>query len=221
MSVVLPLVAAGVGSSFVAGVTGSLHCGLMCGPLACAATGGQGGRLTTVAWHAGRIGAYGLVGGLLGALGGSVAGALSVPVQGVLPWVMAAGLVVTALDLGKHLRPIPGVGRASRALARLGLRLGPTGRALALGAATPFLPCGLLYGLFLAALATASAAGGALVLVAFALGAVPALVAAQLGHHAVSRRWPRAEPLIRRVVPLTAAAILIVRAAQASNAACP
>lgn len=221
MTVVLPLVAAGVGSSFVAGLTGSLHCGLMCGPLACAGAQAGKSRLGAVAWHVGRIGAYAGVGAVLGALGGSVASALSVSAQRVLPFVMAVGLVATALDLGKHLRPLPGVGAISRVLARLGARLGPLGRALALGAATPFLPCGLLYGLFLAALATSSALGGALVLAAFSLGGAPALAAAQVGHGTLRARWPQLEPIVRRVVPLTAAAILIVRALQATDPACP
>ena len=106
-----------------------------------------------------------------------------VSVQPVLPWVMAAGLVITALDLAKHARPLPGVAAISRGLARLGAPLSPSARSFFLGAATPFLPCGLLYGLFLAAIATGSAWGGAAVLGAFSLGALPALGALQLGAH--------------------------------------
>lgn len=174
-----------------------------------------------VAWHLGRFSAYTGVGLLLGATGRIISLAVSFSVQPYLPWVMALGLVVTAFDLGKHLRPLPGVAQVSRALARAGARLPPWGRAAALGAATPFLPCGLLYGVFLAALATNSATGGALVMSAFALGAIPLLGAVQLGARSLDR-WPTAALVLRRVVPLVAAVVLIVRAvlAQQSAAQC-
>lgn len=212
----------GASSALVAGLTGSLHCGLMCGPLAGAAMGGSGpkGRLA-LAWHLGRIGAYTLVGLLLGLASQALSLAISFSVQPYLPWVMALGLIVTAFDLGNRLRPLPGVAQISRGLARASGRWPPWARAAALGAATPFLPCGLLYGIFLAALATNSAAGGALVMAAFSLGAIPLLVAVQLGARSLDR-WPTAALVLRRVVPLVAAVILIFRAvlAQQSAAQC-
>ena len=204
---------AGAASALVAGATGSLHCALMCGPLACAGlpVAGSDRRSAAVAWHVGRIIAYSFVGLLLGALGRGVSQGLMVSVQPVLPWVMALGLVITALDLAKHVKPLPGVAAISRALARAGATLPPPARSFLLGAATPFLPCGLLYGLFLAAIATGSAWGGALVLGAFSLGAVPALGAVQVGagRLTLSPRWTL---VARRVVPLLAAVMLIVRA---------
>jgi sulfite exporter TauE/SafE len=214
------MLVAGAASALVAGVTGSLHCGLMCGPLACAPVPRAGrGRVGVAAcWHLGRLAAYALVGAALGAVGAGVVLALTQRVQPWLPWVMAAGLVATAFDLGRHLKPLPGVGRAARLVARAGARWPPSGRAFALGATTALLPCGLLYGLFLAALATGSTVGGGLVLLAFSLGAVPALVAAQVGAQAWSR-WPGAAALARRVVPLTAAALLVARALLAGDTA--
>lgn len=208
-----PLLAwAGAVSALVAGLTGSLHCALMCGPLACAGLPRQGPKVkAAVAWHVGRLAAYGVVGLALGLLGRTVSSTLLVSVQPVLPWVMAAGLVITAFDLAKHVRPIPGVGHVSKALARAGAKLEPTTRTLLLGAATPFLPCGLLYGLFLAAIATGSPWGGAAVLFAFGLGGLPALAAVQVGAQRLSLS-PRASTWLRRVVPLAAAAVLIVRA---------
>ena len=213
LALATPLVIAGASSAAVAGVTGSLHCALMCGPLACAPLpkAGPQRKRAAVAWHLGRVLAYLSVGALLGGLGAGVARALTVSVQPYLPWVMAAGLVVTALDLARHVKPLPGVAGISRALARWGAKLPPSGRAFALGAATPFLPCGLLYGIFLAALATGSALGGAAVLGAFSLGAVPLLTGVQVGAQAWNR-WPAAANVLRRAVPLAAAILLIVRA---------
>lgn len=207
------LATAGALSALVAGATGSLHCALMCGPLACASlpADSPARRTAAVAWHLGRISAYTWVGVLLGALGAGVSRGLLVSVQPVLPWVMAAGLVITALDLAKHARPLPGVAWISRALVRAGSHFAPVTRSFLMGAATPFLPCGLLYGLFLAAIATGSAWGGAAVLGAFSLGAVPALGAVQAGAHRLTLS-PRLSVVVRRVVPLAAAGVLVVRA---------
>ncbi len=199
------LATAGALSALVAGVTGSLHCALMCGPLACSARG------SPIAWHMGRITAYSFVGLLLGALGRGVSSGLMVSVQPILPWVMAAGLVITALDLAKHARPLPGVARISGVLIRAGANVQPSTRSFLAGAATPFLPCGLLYGLFLAAIATGTPWGGAAVMGAFALGAVPAIAALQFGARRVTLS-PRLNVIARRVVPLAAAVVLVIRA---------
>jgi sulfite exporter TauE/SafE len=204
---------AGAVSALVAGATGSLHCALMCGPLAGAGLprSGPARRLAAVGWHGGRVTAYALVGFALGALGRSASQGLTLSVQPFLPWVMAAGLVITALDLARHARPLPGVAQVSRLLARAGPRASPATRSFLLGAATPFLPCGLLYGLFLAAVATGSPLGGAAVLGAFALGALPALAMVQLGAERLEAS-PRLAQVMRRAVPLAAAAVLIIRA---------
>lgn len=208
-----PLLWAGGAAAFAAGLTGSLHCTLMCGPLACAPlpAAGAGRRRAALAWHAGRLAAYLAVGAALGAAGGGLVKALAERVQPYLPWVMAVGLAATALELGRRLPALPGLTRAGRALAALGARTTPAGRALALGAATPLLPCGLLYGLFIAAVGAGSSAGGALVMGLFGVGSVPGLAAAQAGT-AWSGRYPRAERVLRRAVPLVAAAVLVFRA---------
>jgi sulfite exporter TauE/SafE len=211
-----PLVIAGAMSAFVAGATGSLHCALMCGPLACASLPANGRLTGAAAWHVGRLGGYTLVGALLGLVGTAVSSALTFSVTPWLPWVMAAGLIATALDLGKHLKPLPGIRHLSRLLVRSSGRVAAPLKPLLMGLATPFLPCGLLYGVFLAAMATSSALGGATILGAFGLGAVPALSAAQAGS-GLWQRWPTVSWALRRAVPLFAAGVLIWRAVQAAT----
>jgi sulfite exporter TauE/SafE len=67
------------------------------------------------------------------------------------------------------------------------------------------------------AVAAGSATIGAGVMGAFALGAVPALIAAQLSAQALAR-LPRAAALaVQRGLPLLAALVLIYRAALASS----
>lgn len=203
--------AASAAGAFTLGLTGSLHCLVMCGPLACASLPAGGSRWrASLAYQGARLVAYGAVGAALGALGRGATRALSVSTQPSLPWLMAAALVVSALGLGKRLPPIPGLSRLSGALARRSARFSPPFRAAAIGALTPLLPCGLLYGTFAVALAAGGVGGGALVLGAFAVGGLPALLAAQAG---LWRQRPRrVELLLQRGVPLLAAAVLVYRA---------
>jgi uncharacterized protein len=214
---------ASVTGAFAAGFGGSLHCLLMCGPLACAAAekgsrgGGPSPLLRGAAWHAARIAGYAAVGGLLGLLGKSVSTWLSTSVQPYLPWLVALGLVASAFDWARGLPAIPGLRKVSTGLARVSSRVTPLARSALLGLATPFLPCGLLYGLFLAAAATASLPAGALFMAAFALGAVPAFVLLQSGGGSLAR-WPRLVPVLRRGIPLVAAAVVVWRALAAAGA---
>jgi hypothetical protein len=201
-------VAAALGA-LTAGASGSLHCALMCGPLACA--GGGGSRSAALAWHLGRLGSYSLLGAALGAFG---LGALHTALSGLTPvltWVMALGLVLSAFDLSRFLRPLPGVRTVSAWVFERSAAFAPPLRAGAIGAVTPLLPCGLVYGMALSALASGSAWRGGLVMFAFALGALPALGLAQLQLH-VLRSPPRAFEVVRRVAPLVAAAVLVWRA---------
>jgi len=166
-----------------------------------------------VTWMAGipSSSSHALVGGLLGALGQGVAATLTLRVEPVLPWLMAAGLVASAFEVGRHLPALPWLARASRGLARAAVGLDPTTRAGLFGAATPLLPCGLLYGMFLAAVATGSGPAGAGMMLLFALGGVPALAGTQASA-GLGERFPTASRFLRRAVPLAAAAVLVWRA---------
>ncbi|MCE9667627.1 sulfite exporter TauE/SafE family protein [Myxococcus stipitatus] len=206
---------AGALGALTVGLTGSAHCLLMCGPLACAGlplVRGEERRRAVFAYQGARVLAYALVGGALGALGGGVTRALAVSTRAYLPWLMAAALVASALELGKRLRPLPGLSHVARAVARWSAKFSSTGRASALGAVTPLLPCGLLYGVLTVALASGAFWGGALVMGAFALGGLPALLGAQL-QASLWRGRPRLFSFVfQRAVPLAAAAVLVYRA---------
>lgn len=206
-----PFLLAAATSALVTGATGSVHCALMCGPLACAGMGRERTPGSTAGWHLGRLTAYVLVGGLLGAIGRGVSVTLLSSAQRVLPWMMAAGLLIAAFDLSKRLGPIPFVGRGAKFLVQASSKVDPTMRSFLLGLATPLLPCGLLYGLFLAAIASANALDGAVLLGSFGLGAVPALVAVQLGVNKAPMS-PKVSFVLRRLVPIAAAVVLIARA---------
>jgi sulfite exporter TauE/SafE len=209
----LPAGTLAAAGAFAVGLGGSGHCALMCGPLACAGLGADPRHRARAAWcwQSGRAAAYAGVGAALGGAGHAAAWLLAGPIARALPWLMAAGLAVSALELGRRVPPLPGLGRIPRALARAGQRLSPGTRAALRGAATPFLPCGLLYGALLAALATGRATVGALVMIAFAAGAVPALAFVQI-NVARLQSHPRVLRVARRAIPLLAAAVLVWRA---------
>lgn len=209
-----------VTAAFALGVAGSLHCFVMCGPLACAAQR-ERKRATAAAYHLARIVAYVAVGALLGAIGA----AFRLPLQAALPWLLAAVLLAAVIDPGgkrlRRMKPLPGITQIMQAAAAVRARLSPIANAALLGALTPLLPCGLLYGIGAAAVATSSARGGALLMGGFAFGAVPALVVAQLSRAWLERlpRLPAA--IVQRGIPLVAAAVLVYRATMtATHHAC-
>jgi hypothetical protein len=85
------------------------------------------------------------------------------------------------------------------------------------GAITPLLPCGLLYGVFAAAFAAGSFGGGALLLGAFAAGGAPALLLAQLPGGLMRKLRGTPALIIQKAVPLVAAAVITYRALMTSS----
>ncbi|MCA9696173.1 MAG: sulfite exporter TauE/SafE family protein [Myxococcales bacterium] len=113
----------------------------------------------------------------------------------------SAGLV----SLQGHRPPRPAAGLRRRlADARLRLTLAMRRRSVAAGAAagllSALLPCGWLWAYVLLAASTGSAGSGALVMVAFWLGGVPALLGAGLLAGAVGRRLGAHAPTITAAV---------------------
>ena len=126
--------------------------------------------------------------------------------------VGVALLVASALGVGEWMPRIPGISQFLRRANGVAAKFSPTVRAGAMGALTPLLPCGLLYGLFGSALVTGSFGRGALLAGGFAVGGIPALLLAQLQTNWIRRLPSGSEFLIRRVVPLAAALVVAVRA---------
>lgn len=198
-------------TAFLIGLAGGVHCMAMCGGIVAAlnvhaprtslpSRGPDLGR--QLAYSVGRIASYACAGAIVGG-----AGSLGLLYDGVLParvllLVAANGIVIL---LGLYLA---GVGNAVlaferagavlwRAMTRLGARLGPAAslpRALAVGAAWGWIPCGLVYSVLATALVSGGAAHGALVMASFGLGTLPNLFAAGVAASSLQRvlRQPRA-----------------------------
>src|SRR3954466_10411610 len=129
-------------------------------------------------FNAGRILSYTLLGGAIGALGAALT--LSPEINGVLTLVASAVMILLGLQM---LRLLPALTRFlptmpksfSHFIHDLAER-DANGGALVLGAATFFLPCGFTQALQLYVLAKGSFAVGALTMLAFSLGTLPALL---------------------------------------------
>ena len=181
---------AALAAALATGLLGGFgHCLGMCGPLVGAFGLAAGPRGTAralqgqLAYHAGRITTYALVGAAMG-LGGSfvnVAGrlagisAVASVVAGALMIAMglgAAGLVQAARRLEAR-----AASRVSR-LARSILEGGTAGRLYPVGLVLGLLPCGLSWSLFVGAAGTGSAVAGLLLALVFGLATLPALLLA-------------------------------------------
>ena len=202
-------------SALVAGFITSLHCVGMCGPLACSILTPDKGRSKAMAiggYHIGKLLSYSIVGGLAGALGGQfITTTTGFPSQ-LLTWSMAIFFLLVAVGVDRLSKGLPLVGRASQRLMRWAYQTRGDARGLALGLATPFIPCGPLYVIVWVAAMAGSAFNGALMLALFGLGTIPALLAANLGWNALSvRLGPNRLARWKRNAAIIACALLIAR----------
>ena len=191
---------AALGTALAAGFAiGFGHCAGMCGPLvgSLALAAGPAGTARSVggqlAYHAGRLTTYAILGAVLGATGafvnvaGRLAGLSDAVAIGAGALLVLVGL--SAAGLSAALRRVEarlsaGLRRAVHGL----LEDGGAGRLYPVGLALGVLPCGASWTAFLAAAATGSALGGLLQALAFGLGTVPALLLVGAAAAAVGAR---------------------------------
>ena len=175
-------------SAFLMGLFGGAHCIGMCGGVMAALSfsipaGEERRRLAILLFYNfGRIVSYVLIGTIAGFIGYQFSGGHGLSVLRIV-----AGLLLVAMGLYLanwwrglvYLERIGGI--LWRLLQPLSQRLMPVRSvpaALLLGALWGWLPCGLVYTAVAFALAQASAGGAALVMLAFGLGTLPAVLAA-------------------------------------------
>ena len=180
-------------AALVAGLVGSSHCLGMCGGIAAALGMGTAGEHAgpgralgyALVYNAGRILSYTVAGAIAAGIGLALGQGLHAPATTLVLRVLT-GVVLVAIGLQvalnlRLLRPLETAGmRIWRRLAPLARHLmtrrGIAGT-LAIGALWGWLPCGLVYGMLLAAATTADPLSGAATMAAFGLGTAPAMVA--------------------------------------------
>jgi len=181
---------AGYAAAFLIGLMGGVHCVGMCGGIvgALAAQTPQRRRAWGLhfAYNGGRIASYAAAGAVMGLIGG--AGLMFdqiLPVQMLL--YVAANVVLIGLGLylaglGDSLARVEALGAwLWRRIQPYGARILPvdsTAKAFALGTLWGWLPCGLVYSMLAAALASGGAVRGAAVMLAFGIGTLPNLLLA-------------------------------------------
>jgi sulfite exporter TauE/SafE len=179
---------------FLIGLASALHCVGMCGGIIGAlslslppAVRARRAPLLayTVTFSLGRILSYALAGALLGGLGGGLFGALSPGFGHALLRGLAALLLI---GMGLYLAGwFPKFARLEHLGAPLWRRLEPLGQrllpvrtpaqALGFGLVWGWLPCGLVYSTLLWSASSGSAGRGALYMLAFGVGTLPAVLA--------------------------------------------
>lgn len=217
-----------VGAVVSASLLGSMHCVGMCGPLAIWASGAgesqRGSQMATATslYHIGRMLTYMLAGFLAGAVGqladlggealgvqlvaARIVGLLMIGIGAYRLWRMSG----VQFNSGTEPPPVFNPGQASASpITKLLVRLRPyvfklpiPMRGLATGLLTALLPCGWLYLFALVAAGTGSLWLGPVVMFAFWLGTVPALVSLVVGTQWMAKRT-------RRLVPVVTAVLLI------------
>ncbi len=180
-----------LGLLFLAALLGGVHCAGMCGPYVsvCSARfsppGAAHGGLTLIRliFNLGRLATYVAIGTLAGAFG-RIAGAIEVAkgVPGVVSIVAGLFALAAALSLAGWLPALElvlsrfGLDRLIRAGTIQAAHAPKYASAILLGALQGLLPCALVYGAASRAAASASPARGALTMLVFGLGTLPALL---------------------------------------------
>ncbi len=166
--------------AFIIGLTGGIHCIGMCGGIvtALSMSGGGGWLSGMVLYHFGRTTTYSLLGlaaGLLGSLitqRGSFAG-----IQSGISIAAGVVMIIFALQMGgwitEKFGPLSRISIPSRLLGRAaGGSVLPWGL---VGLANGLLPCGMVYAALALALKQTTPLMGAVVMLSFGVGTIPAM----------------------------------------------
>jgi sulfite exporter TauE/SafE len=177
-------------AAFLAGFFGGTHCIGMCGAIVILfeqqVQPGIRQWLRRLSYNSGRLGFYALLGTVAGA-GGAVLTKVAGVNTGLLILRFLAGFLVIAIGLNllfnwsatRFLEQAgAGIWRRLSPLAKHVLPVSTPARALAAGFLWGALPCGLVYSAVAMAASSGNAQNGAMVMLAFWLGTMPALVLA-------------------------------------------
>jgi sulfite exporter TauE/SafE len=205
-------------AAFLVGLLGGTHCFGMCGGIVGALSSGLSLGLQTSRWrlvaaqlayNGGRISSYVFAGVLLGLFGqqlgeagllqgfplGRMIGGVVMILFGIYLagwWQSLLWLEKAGAHLWKYIEPF----------GRRYIPVRSAGQAFLLGLVWGWLPCGMVYAVLALALASGSGAEGGLLMLAFGLGTLPALLTIGLAYNTLNRfiRDPRIRMLAGIIV---------------------
>ena len=192
-----------------ASLLGSVHCAAMCGGFVCLYSGTgsarHAGAAPHVAYNAGRLVSYLLLGAVAGSIGhgvdglGGIAGIgrLAAVVAGALMVVWGGTTLLAALGVRMSQRSAPRAVQAAFTSLLVRFRnQSPTVRGAATGLLTTLLPCGWLYVFVATAGGTGRVTDALLVMFVFWLGTLPMMVSVGLGAQRLFGAFQRRLPLV-------------------------
>jgi len=194
---------ASLAAAFLAGLLGSAHCLGMCSGISGlfairSATRSVRGQLpVALVYNLGRIASYAILGAVVATFGSALLRAIPT-IAG--PMRLAGGILIVLIGMQiafewRFLEPLERMG------ARLWEKVSPLAKglipivswrqAIGLGLLWGLLPCGLVYSVLLIAATSADIPSGALIMIAFGLGTLPAMLATGLGAIRLNRIFGR------------------------------
>jgi sulfite exporter TauE/SafE len=195
MSELLPALLA----ALLTGLLGSAHCVGMCSGISGmfaihAQQSSIRARLPlAIAYNLGRVSSYALLGLIAAFLGSTAISAIPV-LAGPVRFIGGLVIMLVGLQIAfdwRVLKPLERMGSTIwSGISPLAQRLVPVTnlpRALGLGLLWGWLPCGLVYSVLLIAAASNGAANGALVMLAFGAGTMPAMLVTGMGTAQLAR----------------------------------
>lgn len=205
------------GGALLVGVLGSLHCAGMCGPLAIAVAAGQPAESLrrTGLFLAGKASVYVALGAAAGTVGAAFGGKMGA--RGLAVAAILAGVVMIGMGLGSWLRRSVGARDCAAPAAPVTVLLKPRlrrpgrGAAFVAGVLAGLIPCGLVYSMAAQSMALGGVIAGTVLMLAFAIGTAPSLLAAaQIGRMLGARRGVIGER-IAAVAVMAMGVIAVVR----------
>lgn len=202
--------------ALILGLTSSLHCVGMCGPIALALPvnrrSGAGKVFGITLYNLGRVSVYAAMGGLIGSIGflaniGEWQSWLSVG--------LGALLIAGAVGSFNWWERIPGLFQNTTSLVHHNIRkrlsAGSFVSLTVMGMFNGLIPCGMVYLALASALATPDAVSGALYMALFGLGTLPAMMATGFLGQWASLKWRAAFKKMTPYIIVLAGVVLIVR----------
>ncbi len=206
---------ASISLAFILGFGGSLHCLGMCGPIALALPVHRKPLLQRILalwlYNSGRILTYGIVGLLAGTLGsGLLWMGLQRSLSLTLGFLLLAGLVLYKTPAIRKFRHIQFFWSGVQLHMSKMLRRDGVSSWLLLGMLNGILPCGMVYAAITAAIAGGEAKNGALFMVVFGLGTLPAMFSVSFLNQII-RPFRKKLRYITQLATLLTAVVLIAR----------